>query len=49
VKITLIGRSDRIVEKEVAVLTLMRANASSLPKGLPPVSTEPTAYIMFIA
>jgi hypothetical protein len=50
VKITLIGRPGRIVEKGEVVLTSMQgAKAPSLPKGLPPVPTDPTTYVVFIA
>lgn len=50
VKITLIGRPGRIVEKGDVVLTSMQGSkAPSLPKGLPPVPTDPTTYVVFIA
>ncbi len=51
VKITLIGRPGRIVEKGDVVLTSMQqgGKAPSLPKGLPPVPEEPTVYIVYIA
>ena len=50
VKITLIGRPGRIVEKGEVVLTSLQASkAPSLPKGLPPVPSEPTTYVVFIA
>ena len=50
VKLTLIGRPGRIVEKGEVVLTSMQASkAPSLPKGLPPVPTDPTTYVVFIA
>lgn len=50
VKITLIGRPGRIVEKGEVVLTSMQGTkAPSLPKGLPPVPTGPTTYVVFIA
>ena len=50
VKITLIGRPGRIVEKGEVVLTSMQASkAPSLPKGLPPVPIDPTTYVVFIA
>jgi hypothetical protein len=50
VKITLIGRPGRIVEKGEVVLTSMQGSkAPSLPKGLPPVPTDPTTYVVFIA
>lgn len=50
VKITLSGRPGRIVEKGEVVLSSMQASkAPSLPKGLPPVPTDPTTYVVFIA
>ncbi len=50
VKITLIGRPGRIVEKGDVVLTSMQGSkAPSLPKGLPPVPTDSTTYVVFIA
>ncbi|HMR67018.1 MAG TPA: hypothetical protein PKE64_23660, partial [Anaerolineae bacterium] len=50
-KITLIGRPGRIVEKGEVVLTSMqqKAKSPSLPQGLPPLPTEPTTYIVYIA
>ena len=50
-KITLIGRPGRIVEKGEVVLTSMQqsSKAPSLPLGLPPLPTEPTTYIVYIA
>lgn len=51
VKITLIGRPGRVVEKGAVVLTSMQQSSKtpSLPKGLPPVPAEPTVYIVYIA
>ena len=49
-KITLIGRPGRIVEKGQVVLTSMQgAKAPSLPKGLPAPPAEATPYIVYIA
>jgi hypothetical protein len=50
VKITLIGRPGRVVEKGAVMLTSMQqgSKAPSLPKGLPPVPEEPTVYIVYI-
>ena len=50
-KITLIGRPGRIVEKGEVVLTSLQqsAKAPTLPQGLPPLPTEPTTYILYIA
>lgn len=50
VKITLIGRPGRIVEKGNVVLTTMQsAKPPTLPKGLPEPPGEPTTYLVFIA
>ena len=52
VKITLIGRPGRVVEKAHVVLTSMQLKsnkAPSLPKGLPPIPDELTTYIVYIA
>lgn len=50
VKMTLIGKPGRIIEKEKVVLTsLQSAKSPSLPKGLPRPPSEPTTYLVFIA
>jgi hypothetical protein len=50
VKITLVGRPGRIVEKGSVVLTTMQsAKAPTLPKGLPEPPDEPTTYVVYIA
>ncbi len=51
VKITLIGRPGRIVEKGEVVLTSIKQGdkTPSLPRGLPPVPETPTVYIVYIA
>ena len=51
VKITLIGRPGRVVEKGEVVLTSIQQGEKvpSLPRGLPPVPPEPTVYIVYIA
>ncbi len=50
VKLTLIGRPGRIIEKGDVVLTSMQATkAPSLPKGLPKPPAEPITYLVFIA
>jgi hypothetical protein len=50
VKITLIGRPGRIVEKTDMVLTTMQgAKPPTLPKGLPAPPAEPTTYLVYIA
>ncbi len=50
-KLTLIGKPGRIVEKGEVVLTSMQGKAKvpSLPKGLPQPPSEPTTYLIFIA
>ena len=49
VKITLIGRPGRIVEKADVVLTTMQdTKAPTLPKGLPAPPAEPTTYVVYI-
>lgn len=50
VKVTIIGRPGRIIEKEAVVITSMQnSRAPSLPKGLPPLPEDPTTYIVYIA
>jgi hypothetical protein len=50
VKITLVGRPGRIVEKGSVVLTTMQnTKAPALPKGLPEPPGEPTTYVVYIA
>ncbi|MCB0210441.1 MAG: hypothetical protein KDJ52_13975 [Anaerolineae bacterium] len=50
VKMTLIGKPGRVIEKERVVLTsLQSAKSPSLPKGLPLPPSEPTTYLVFIA
>ena len=50
VKITLIGRPGRIVEKGGVVLTTMQGTKPpTLPKGLPAPPAEPTTYLVYIA
>ena len=49
-KITLIGRPGRIVEKGDVVLTTMQgAKPPTLPRGLPAPPAEPTTYVVYIA
>ncbi len=49
VKITLIGRPGRIIEKGEVVLTSMQSNkVPALPKGLPIPPAEPTTYVVYI-
>jgi hypothetical protein len=50
VKLTIIGRPGRLVEKEAVVITTMQSSkAPSLPKGLPQPPGDPTTYIVYIA
>ncbi len=50
VKITLIGRPGRIVEKADVILTTMQGTKPpTLPKGLPAPPAEPTTYLVYIA
>ncbi|GAB4430985.1 MAG: hypothetical protein Kow0031_12040 [Anaerolineae bacterium] len=50
VKLTLIGRPGKVIEKEAVVMTTMQSNkAPSLPKGLPALPPKPTTYLVFIA
>ena len=50
VKITVIGRPGRVVERSDVVLTTLRGgSAPALPKGLPTPPAEPTTYIVLIA
>jgi hypothetical protein len=49
VKITLIGRPGRIIEKGEVVLTSMQSHkVPALPKGLPIPPAEPTTYVVYI-
>jgi hypothetical protein len=50
VKITLVGRPGRIVEKGSVVQTTMQSSkAPALPRGLPEPPGEPTTYVVYIA
>jgi len=50
VKITLVGRPGRIIEKEDVVLTTMQGTKPpTLPKGLPAPPAEPTTYVVYVA
>jgi hypothetical protein len=49
-KITLIGRPGKLVEKGSCVVTVMQASkAPALPKGLPAPLTTTTNYVVYIA
>ncbi len=50
VKLTLIGRPGKVIEKDAVVMTTMQGSkAPSLPKGLPAPPPKPTTYLVFIA
>lgn len=50
VKVTIIGKPGRIIEKENVVITAMDSGKiPSLPKGLPQPPAEPTTYVVYIA
>jgi hypothetical protein len=49
-KLTLIGRPGKIIEKDSVVMTTLQSGkAPSLPKGLPAPPSKPTTYLVFIA
>ena len=48
-KMTLIGRPGRVIEKgEVMITSLQSSSVPSLPKGLPQPPGDPTTYIVYI-
>ena len=50
VKLTVIGRPGKIIEKDSVVMTTIQSTKTpSLPKGLPAVPPKPTTYLVFIA
>lgn len=50
VKVTIIGRPGRIIEKEAVVITSMQnSKPPTLPKGLPTPPGDPTTYVIYIA
>lgn len=50
VKMTLIGRPGRVIEKgEVVITSLQSSSVPSLPKGLPQPPGDPSIYIVYIA
>jgi hypothetical protein len=50
VKMTLIGRPGRVIEKgEVVITSLQSSSVPSLPRGLPQPPDAPTTYIVYIA
>jgi hypothetical protein len=49
VKVTVIGRPNQVVERQgVVVVALRSTNAPTLPKGLPPLPSTPTTYMIFV-
>ena len=49
VKATIIGRPTQVVERQgVVVVALRSTKAPTLPKGLPPLPTTPTTYMIFV-
>lgn len=50
VKLTLIGRPGRIIEKEhVVITTLVSQITPSIPRGVPKAPEKPTVYLVFIS
>jgi hypothetical protein len=50
VKITVIGRPGRIIEKNNVVITSMQnSKMPNLPKGLPKPPADPTVYVIYMA
>jgi len=50
VKVTIIGRPGRVIEKGNVVITSMQnSKAPALPKGLPKPPDDPTTYVIYIA
>jgi hypothetical protein len=50
VKLTIIGRPGRIIEKESVMITSMQSSKPpTLPKGLPRPPGDPTVYVVYIA
>ncbi len=50
VKVNIIGRPGRVIEKGTVVITSMKnSQAPNLPKGLPKPPPDPTTYIVYIA
>lgn len=49
VKISIVGRPGRVIEKESVVITSMQNSAPpNLPKGMPKLPADPTTYIVYI-
>jgi hypothetical protein len=50
VKITVIGRPGRVIEKgEVVITSMQNTKVPTLPGGLPAPPSEPTTYLVYIA
>jgi len=50
VKVNIIGRPGRVIEKSTVVITSMQnSQPPNLPKGLPVPTSDPTTYIVYIA
>jgi hypothetical protein len=50
VKITIMGRPGRVIEKDMVVITSMQAaKVPNLPKGLPKPPGDPTTYVVYMA
>ena len=50
VKVNIIGRPGRVIEKSTVVITSMQnSQPPNLPKGLPVPASDPTTYIVYIA
>jgi hypothetical protein len=49
VNVTVIGRPSQVVERQgVIILALRSTKAPTLPKGLPPLPSTPTTYMIFV-
>ncbi len=49
VNVTVIGRPNQVVERQgVVVVALRSTKTPTLPKGLPPLPSTPTSYMIFI-
>lgn len=50
VKITIIGRPGRVIEKgDVVITNMQNTKAPTLPSGLPAPPSEPTTFLIYIA
>jgi hypothetical protein len=50
VKVTIIGRPGRVIEKGNVIITSMKnTKPPALPKGLPKLPGDPTTYVVYIA